>query len=331
MADQPERPLRPWAEAERLFAKTSLNFVISVISSVPVIDDPDCSLRRPGYPTSYTVPFNQGYPLSICLRDDFVDGFDWEGPEEGYFETESYEDFSRTRQWMANLFEILAGRWGWLPIYERYPVLFPDSATELEMLLKMWDDESDPFEDLGELPQDFELSRVLDAPKDDEPLSRVHWESVFTVTHWMVSRLEEVGGECLRPSITIHEKLALLEIEGRFSDYLGLTFDAAPEAAETPDTEGQRVGTARRAKRERRFKRGHLDDMALSVAALHPDWTNQQIADHLGCNVKTLSDRDRYPKFNRQRDRQRQSRGSLRGGHYDARTGRYDQVSEGDT
>ena len=65
------------------------------------------------------------------------------------------------------------------------------------------------------------------------------------------------------------------------------------EPAERPAPASPSVASSEtsrpRASKPRLFKRGELDDHATTALALNPKWTNQQIADHLGCNVKSLS------------------------------------------
>ena len=40
-----------------------------------------------------------------------------------------------------------------------------------------------------------------------------------------------------------------------------------------------------------------VDDRATAELVKHPDWTNIQIAEAIGCNPKTLSNKKQCPKF----------------------------------
>src|SRR5262249_42888322 len=114
--------------ASRLFLRTT--------GFLPVVDDPHTIPNLPGYPLGdMIIVYLNAYKFSICIRDEFIDRFDWDDHETGpEIQPPDYDQLI-AQEWLVLLFRILAARWGWMPIFERYPILFRDSVAELSAFI----------------------------------------------------------------------------------------------------------------------------------------------------------------------------------------------------
>jgi hypothetical protein len=103
--------------------------------------------------------------------------------------------------------------------------------------------------------------------------------------------------------------------------------DAAPPRAPSPSPVAPAIANADRAcevprrTKRRRFRRGELDDIATAKLLGHPERSNREIAEDIGCHPKTLS-HPRMERFLRMRAAFAAQRQRYAGGFKDPRTGR---------
>jgi hypothetical protein len=193
----------------RLHIEVALRFIESLINNIPS-DDPNDIKTLAGYPVKYYVVYISGYILSITFREDYLGPVESKSGE-GTFSLSATQDFAL--EWLERLYYQLMEKFGWLQVYQRYPMVFRNHDEEIQEFLRF---ESGSF----------------------ESFIKATWSEPFdTVFPWLMLRWMECSSIKSNPTLEDREVKALEEIHKS----LGVEDDLDEEQSQSADRQERDV------------------------------------------------------------------------------------------